>query len=179
MTNKKTHCRQGHAFIKENTLTDSAGKRRCRICARARQRAYSERNREKERQRHHDLYWGNEEYRQKQLENGRKRQAEYRALKTFEERKNERLMRRYNLTLEDYQGWVDEQRGHCAICNKVPVKSKLVIDHDHDTGTLRGLLCTKCNTGLGKFDDDFQLLEKALTYLYTFDKYIKNIKESG
>jgi hypothetical protein len=50
----------------------------------------------------------------------------------------------------------------CMICR---VKEKLVVDHDHDTGRVRGLLCHGCNLGLGKFKDSTELVQKAADYL--------------
>lgn len=54
------------------------------------------------------------------------------------------------------------QSGRCAICNR---KAKLVIDHCHATGFVRGLLCSRCNTGLGQFCDNTHLMEVAVEYL--------------
>ena len=57
------------------------------------------------------------------------------------------------------------QDGKCAICGKRDELRRLALDHCHKTGKLRGLLCMQCNTGLGQFRDDTNLLQKAITYL--------------
>ena len=56
------------------------------------------------------------------------------------------------------------QNGVCAICQKTDNR-KLVVDHDHRTGKVRGLLCSSCNTGLGCFKDDQEYLTSAIRYL--------------
>lgn len=70
--------------------------------------------------------------------------------------------KKYKLSAEEHQALVEKQQGRCAICNR-PVK--LMVDHDHLTGLVRGLLCTHCNRGLGSFYDNPNLLSKAINYL--------------
>ena len=60
------------------------------------------------------------------------------------------------------------QNGRCAICSAQPDRKKLSGDHDHVTGRRRGLLCDRCNLGLGKFDDRPDLLLAAATYLAAY-----------
>ena len=64
-----------------------------------------------------------------------------------------------------YEQILAEQSGVCAICAKPPNGSRLCVDHNHETGQVRGLLCYQCNTGLGSFRDDKGLLKSALAYL--------------
>jgi Recombination endonuclease VII len=61
----------------------------------------------------------------------------------------------------------ERQNGTCAICGREEWEKVKVlgVDHDHKTGRVRGLLCTDCNMGLGKFKDDPALLRKAIKYL--------------
>lgn len=74
-------------------------------------------------------------------------------------------LRRYGLTLERYEEMLKEQDGLCAICRKPPQgKRPLVIDHDHKTGRVRGLLCYGCNRALAVLDSPV-LLGSAQAYL--------------
>lgn len=72
-----------------------------------------------------------------------------------------------------YKSILERQNGVCAICGQYETSrnqhtiKRLAIDHDHVTGAFRGLLCTRCNLAIGQFDDDPQLLLKAIGYLET------------
>ena len=83
-------------------------------------------------------------------------------------RKNH-LWIKYKLTVEDYQKLLCDQSYVCALCHK-PWSSKknFDVDHCHKTGKVRGLLCQKCNKGLGHFYDDPELLLMAIDYLSKF-----------
>ncbi len=75
-------------------------------------------------------------------------------------------LRRYGLTEERFAAMLAEQGGRCAICMAPPeVNTRLDIDHCHTTGAVRGLLCVGCNTAMGKFRDDPDLLERVVAYL--------------
>lgn len=79
------------------------------------------------------------------------------------------LKHTYGLSEADYLAMVEKQNGRCAICGELPedrkARSSLVVDHCHSTGVVRGLLCDLCNTAIGKFNDDYRLVEKAAKYL--------------
>lgn len=77
--------------------------------------------------------------------------------------RNYHLKYKYKITLEDYNKLYEEQEGRCAICRKH--YEKLLIDHDHNTNQIRGLLCNKCNLGLGHFKDFSGYLLRAIEYL--------------
>ena len=81
--------------------------------------------------------------------------------------KNSQLMRTYGITLQDYNAMFEEQDGRCAICgvHQSELKRALAVDHDHGTGEVRGLLCQKCNAGIGNLRDDASLLKRAACYL--------------
>lgn len=76
-----------------------------------------------------------------------------------------RLQRDYGLTQEEYDSLFDQQLGFCAICHQAPGKRGLAVDHHHLTGKVRGLLCDRCNTGLGLFRDMPMWLRQAADYL--------------
>lgn len=68
----------------------------------------------------------------------------------YERGRAEHLRRTYGITLEQYDEMVAEQNGVCAICHEVCNTGKrLAVDHNHDTGEVRGLLCSRCNLGIG------------------------------
>lgn len=80
------------------------------------------------------------------------------------------LERNYGISLEQYQEMVDSQGGLCAICSQ---ESELFVDHDHSCcigsktcgSCIRGLICDKCNRGVGLLQDSPEILESALKYL--------------
>lgn len=84
--------------------------------------------------------------------------------KTPEQNRAKHLKNTYNITAEEFTYMVMEQGGVCAICQN-PSTSSLVVDHDHTTGAVRGLLCQKCNSGIGFLGDSLKGLEKAINYL--------------
>jgi len=73
------------------------------------------------------------------------------------------ILVKYKLSKEEYYSLIEKANGSCQICGLIP--KQLHVDHDHETGRVRGLLCRKCNTGLGKFGDSETLLYKAIEYL--------------
>jgi hypothetical protein len=75
-----------------------------------------------------------------------------------------KVIKGYGISVEQYEAMKKEQDGCCVICRTTP-DINLLVDHDHVTGAVRGLLCRLCNTALGSFRDDPELLERAITYL--------------
>jgi hypothetical protein len=77
------------------------------------------------------------------------------------------IRHKYNLSVEEYNRLYESQNKQCGIC-KVNSGTVLHIDHDHETNTIRGLLCASCNKGLGMFKDNITSLENAIEYLKKF-----------
>ena len=86
------------------------------------------------------------------------------------------LKKNYGITPEDYDEMLEAQSGVCAICEQnCGSGRRLAVDHNHATGAVRGLLCTKCNTSLGNANDDPQILIAMAMYLISHSKEgIKN-----
>lgn len=74
-----------------------------------------------------------------------------------------RNLKKYNLTRDDYEWLFWNQDGKCAICDKEQM-ARLVVDHDHTNGRIRGLLCYRCNSFIGPVFDDPELLAKISKY---------------
>ena len=87
---------------------------------------------------------------------GRKTKAQQRAAN----------IRRYGLTVAEYNRLLTEQQNVCFICKKTNKHKMLCVDHDHETGQVRGLLCDLCNRALGLLHDDINLLRRAIGYLH-------------
>ena len=125
---------------------------------------------------HAKWYQKNKEKRNQQIK-------EYAKTKPEEWRKNigrkHHLNSRYQLTPEEYQVKLKEQNYKCGICDKDVVNNirggniiALSVDHNHNTGKIRKLLCHSCNTGLGHFKDNPELLEKASKYLLNYEEIL-------
>lgn len=120
---------------------------KCKPCVDALNKKYRENNREK--------------YRESRNKHYNKNHKKYREL---------HYLRKYNITLQDFEALFSLQGGACAICGTTDysermVYAKLVVDHCHITGSVRGLLCKSCNIGLGEFKDDASILLAAVEYL--------------
>lgn len=138
---------------------------RCKECSKAYNNQWSEANKERKRE---------------LVRNCKRRSRQYHApLKTYPSRQEHTPEQRerwlfnhrtksYGITVAQYKQMLEEQKGLCAICGEPdPDGKRLSIDHDHDTGTVRGLLCNKCNLGLGYFRDSAKRLARAAIYLET------------
>lgn len=75
---------------------------------------------------------------------------------------------RYGLAAEDYERMCEDQNFRCAICGE---ERPLHVDHDHVTEEIRGLLCSTCNTGIGKLGDTVEGLQRAIGYLLRTETY--------
>ena len=84
--------------------------------------------------------------------------------------RNWRVKKVYGITPAQYEQTLSDQGGVCAVCGRVPngssrMEKTLLIDHDHETGKIRGLLCNNCNSGMGIMGDTEEHLLAALAYL--------------
>lgn len=121
------------------------------------QKLWYEKNKELCKQRTRATYWKNPEK--------QKAQHKERYKKDKEKYKNLDLKRRFGITIEEYKQMLIIQDNKCAICSQVDPIRALAVDHCHYTDRVRGLLCTNCNNGLGRFKDNIINLEKAIKYL--------------
>lgn len=101
------------------------------------------------------------------LARARVKRSRLRNLEKYRERdRRYALARKYGLKAGEYEAMLKAQKGVCAICRKAcPSGKSLAVDHDHESGAVRALLCIKCNQGIGQFDHDPRLLRAAIRYL--------------
>lgn len=119
----------------------------------------------------------NRRYREKRLLEDPEWQTRYnkaRPKRVPDYRRDEHLKRTYNMSIEDFDRLYEEQGGICAVCSEsIPRTHKVYVDHDHACcpkgkscgSCIRGLLCLRCNTTLGKLADDADLIRAMLGYV--------------
>lgn len=77
----------------------------------------------------------------------------------------------YGISIDEYSKMLAIQGGVCAICKRPPKGNRLLcIDHNHDNGEIRGLLCDGCNRGIGFLEEDIDRLKSAIVYLNRMNK---------
>jgi len=118
----------------------------CRACGRVRHASYYATHTEEHRQYYKEY---NAAHKEEQRQHGKKYH----------------LKRNYSISLEDYDRLFASQGGVCAICGSPSNGRALDVDHDHETGEVRSLLCNNCNRGLGRFKDNPSLLRRAADYV--------------
>jgi hypothetical protein len=89
--------------------------------------------------------------------------------------RNAQYLKKYGITLEQFEKMSEQQNHLCLICKKPETHTRrkdgkcfLHVDHCHLTGKVRGLLCLNCNVGLGKFSDSREMLLMAVAYLESY-----------
>ena len=91
-------------------------------------------------------------------------------LKNINKRKNQKLEKAYGISLDKKLSMLKKQNNKCEICgNEFKTNKSAHVDHCHKTGNVRGLLCTKCNPGIGFFEDSIDKLKSALLYLEKYN----------
>lgn len=138
--------KEGSGFSRNRTTRDGLSTY-CKICDAARSRKWKSKNPE-----------------------ARKKTVSKWRLENREALKRSQRKCRYGVTSEQYDQMLIGQGGVCAICGQPDPRRSLSVDHNHETGEVRGLLCDRCNTGLGKFQDRADLTAKATDYLLGFTK---------
>jgi hypothetical protein len=163
------HLQPWSEFYRERSAADGY-RPECKACAREYRRQYYRRNREAAiarvqawREANPDLYV--------------RYQRAYRKKRPHAEREGH-LRRKFGLTLADYARLLELQGGGCAICGDAPEEGKnLHVDHDHATGGVRGLLCMRCNNGIGLLREDADVLTNAAAYVRTPDELDVLVRE--
>jgi len=81
--------------------------------------------------------------------------------------RNRSLIYKYNITLEDYNIMLNNQKGLCRVCgiDRMNLRKNLSVDHCHKTGKVRGLLCERCNTALGLLKEDIKIMRNLINYM--------------
>lgn len=135
----------------KNRSKDDGLTSQCKSCVNKAYRKYMDNPKRKEHKRARDM----ERY-----------YARPRIARTPERQHADSLKRWHGMTVAEYNAMVRAQFGKCAICGSPPKEGyKLFVDHCHETGKIRGLLCNSCNMAIGKLGDTLESLTRVVKYL--------------
>jgi len=154
-------------------------KNRDRLLARQHERyvvgkeAYAEASRARRKRNAERINRERREHRKAHIEQYRVRERRYTAKKALDGSSFGYWIKRlYGIDAAGYSAILASQGGVCALCRRAECRvgkngaaKRLAVDHDHETGAIRGLLCFACNSGLGVFDDDSERLRRAADYI--------------
>lgn len=168
MTVKCPSCGKYSEKIKHRTICYDCIKKQCRDNYRKK----IEHNRSQSRK----YYWQN---REKEKEDSRKYRESHKEY--YRKHSAENYYRKfYGITLAQKEQMRIAQDNKCAICgNEFKNNEKCCIDHNHNNKKLRQLLCSRCNLGIGIFEEDIELLQKVIRYLYKWLNPSNEMKENG
>lgn len=131
----------------------------CKACRNAKYKEYYHANADKMKEKREST----KEYR-KEYYNDPERKLQYR---------RKYIEREFGIKYEQYDQMLEEQKGVCAICGCSETKPNakyLAVDHNHETGIVRGLLCNNCNRALGLLKDNKEILQNAIKYLEKYER---------
>ena len=129
----------------------------CKPCKHAQKREYYRRNREKCANKRHEKRKENLEHHKKVVSLWRKNNPEKQICYN--------LKWKYGITLKEYKKMLASQLHSCACCRVSADDEKLFVDHCHETGEIRGLICKKCNSAIGYLGDNVEGVMQAVNYL--------------
>ena len=181
---KCSTCKQDkplNQFRKDSSRSDGLHKT-CNECNAEIQRAWYQRNKTKAAKKAKAKYAANKEViNAKRRDKYKKNAVKYKAARKKYYLNNKDKIRETawrkagikDMTVEKYNQMYDQQNGCCAICgtHRKELKRNFSVDHNHDTGEVRGLLCGTCNRALGYFKDSLQMLTIATNYLKKYTTY--------
>lgn len=158
---ERTHCKQGHELSEDNRYWHSTSKSwTCRTCAKNATRKYRATRDSRDLtkcRRGHDITPENTVT----FPSGKTR-----CLPCLRINAQSQRLKKYGISQSDYEALLNHQGGVCAICNRTMQGSRdEVVDHDHKTGQVRGIIHGNCNIALGMLNDDPELLINAAKYL--------------
>lgn len=107
------------------------------------------------------------EWRLKNLDSIKAKKAERWKQMPAIKKADKHLKRRYGISMQDYLVILESQKGVCKICGQESIRKRLSVDHCHTSGRVRGLLCERCNSILGRVKDNPIIFDNAALYLRT------------